>query len=259
MNGFSSLRVRLVGTVLLALIPAWVLMYLNYLPWPGFVLGLLALAAAWYGGERFVFRQVRRLHRATHRLASGDLSARTGLTEDPGEFGLLAQTFDEMAASLEQRAQEHAVFEKDLLHRSLQQTVMGALGQYAIVCTDLSSLFEQASMLIVQTLEVEFCRLLERTAEPDEFLLKVGVGWKHGAVGREKISALPNTETSFVVHAGVPVVIENLAAETRFEAEQFLLEHGIVSAIEVAISGHGRIFGVIGAYTAREGKFTEEE
>src|SRR5690348_9899804 len=113
MNGFSSLRVRLVGTVLLALIPAWVLMYLHFLPWPGFILGLLALAAAWFGGERFILRQVRRLHQATVRLASGDLTARTGLGNDPGEFGILARTFDEMAESLEKRAKEHANFEKN--------------------------------------------------------------------------------------------------------------------------------------------------
>jgi signal transduction histidine kinase/HAMP domain-containing protein len=259
MNGFSSLRVRLVGTVLLALTPAWVLMYLNYLPWPGFFVGLLALAAAWYGGERFVFRQVRRLHQATYRLASGDLTARTGLTNDPGEFGMLARTFDEMAASLEKRAKQQATFEKDLLQRSMQQTVMGALGQYAIVCTDLSALFEQAVMLAVQTLEVEFCRLLEPIPESDELILKSGVGWKQGVIGKEKFSTQPDTESSLTIHAGVPVVIENLATETRFQPDAFLAEHGIVSGIEVAISGHGRTFGVIGAYTAKQRKFTEEE
>ena len=44
---FSSLRARLVGTVFIAIAPAWVLMYYNNLPWPGFVVGLLALVAAW--------------------------------------------------------------------------------------------------------------------------------------------------------------------------------------------------------------------
>src|SRR5438445_12547923 len=99
MNPFSSLRVRLVGTVFIALIPAWVLMYYQYLPWPGFVFGLLALAAAWFGGERFVLRQVRSLYRATLRLAAGDFSSRAGLGNDRGELGLLARSFDDMAAS----------------------------------------------------------------------------------------------------------------------------------------------------------------
>ena len=61
MTSFSSLRVRLVGTVFLAVVPAGVLMYFadkyyssHYnadLPWTGFFVGLVALAAAWFGGE----------------------------------------------------------------------------------------------------------------------------------------------------------------------------------------------------------------
>src|SRR4051812_12508663 len=106
MNLFSSLRVRLVGTVFLAITPALVLMYFAHLPWMGFVLGLLALAAAWFGGERFILRQVRILTRAARRLAAGDLSARTGLRREQGELGELARTFDNMAASIEKRASE---------------------------------------------------------------------------------------------------------------------------------------------------------
>src|SRR5690242_10990047 len=135
MSGFSSLRVRLVGTVLLAITPAWVLMYLHYLPWAGFIMGLLALGAAWYGGERFILRQIRALSRAAQRLAAGDLDSRTGLGPESGEFWPLAQTFDEMAASLQKRSKNQENGEKSLLHRSLQQTVVGALGQFALVST----------------------------------------------------------------------------------------------------------------------------
>ena len=60
MTSFSSLRFRLVGTVFLAVVPAWVLMYFadkyyaahygTELPWTGFGVGLVALGAAWFGG-----------------------------------------------------------------------------------------------------------------------------------------------------------------------------------------------------------------
>ena len=150
------MRIRLVGTVLLALTPAWVLMYYNYLPWPGLIVGLLALGAAWFGGERFVLRQVRSLHRATLRLADGDFTSRTGLGSERGELGQLARTFDEMAASLEKRVKEKEQNEKALVNKSLQQTVLGALGQYALVSSDLAAFFNQALSLMTQTLEVEF-------------------------------------------------------------------------------------------------------
>ena len=116
MTIFSSLRFRLVGTVFLAVAPASVVLYFadkycraHYgvdLPWSQFVVGLLALAAAWFGGERFILRQVRALSKAVQQLGAGDLTSRTQLSRERGELGDLAGTFDAMAASLEDRVKE---------------------------------------------------------------------------------------------------------------------------------------------------------
>src|SRR5579864_1701357 len=113
---FSSLRARLVGTVFLAVAPAWALMYWllkatgaeQDLPWMllAMGIGLLSLGAAWFGGERFVLRQVRELYRAARQLAAGDLSSRTGLAHERSELGDLARTFDNLAESLEDRVKE---------------------------------------------------------------------------------------------------------------------------------------------------------
>ncbi len=64
---------------------------------------LLPLLAAWFGGDWFVLRGVRALTRSAHRVAGGDLTARSGLQSDRGEIGQLARGFDEMAAALERR------------------------------------------------------------------------------------------------------------------------------------------------------------
>src|SRR6185369_15328875 len=113
---FSSLRARLVGTVFLAVAPAWGLMYLllrvngmeqdlPYILLAG-AIGLVSLGAAWLGGERFVLRQIRELYRAARQLAAGDLTSRTGLSHETGELGDLARTFDNLSASLESRVKE---------------------------------------------------------------------------------------------------------------------------------------------------------
>src|ERR1041385_871080 len=116
MTSFTSLRARLVGTVFLAVAPAWGLTYLivkqtgteQDLPWMliSGVVGLLALVAAWFGGERFVLRQVRVLYQAARQLGAGDLTSRTGLSREAGELGELARTFDSMAESLQERVAE---------------------------------------------------------------------------------------------------------------------------------------------------------
>jgi signal transduction histidine kinase len=86
---------------------------------------LLALAAAWYGGEFFILRRVRRLLATTQRLTHGDLTARTGVGHGDGELHQLARAFDEMAESLQQRVAERERAETNLkgLNEDLERRV----------------------------------------------------------------------------------------------------------------------------------------
>lgn len=67
---------------------------------------LLLLLGAWYGAEWFVLRNVRALLRAASRVRKGDLEARTGISYGKEELSQLAQAFDEMAETLQQREQK---------------------------------------------------------------------------------------------------------------------------------------------------------
>ncbi|MGH8071998.1 MAG: sensor histidine kinase [Candidatus Entotheonellia bacterium] len=76
-------------------------------------IGVLALAAAWIGGEVFIVRRIRALVQAAKRLSAGDLGTRTGLPHGSGELNQLAAAFDEMAASLEKHELQQRL-EEDL-------------------------------------------------------------------------------------------------------------------------------------------------
>jgi signal transduction histidine kinase/ActR/RegA family two-component response regulator len=103
---FSTVRMKLVGSVLLLILPALLLMYICDVPAPEFAIGFLALVAAWMGGEFFVRRQAHALSEAAQKIADGDLAARSGLPDSEDELGQLATFFDRMAATLEQRIKE---------------------------------------------------------------------------------------------------------------------------------------------------------
>ena len=75
---------------------------------------VLALAAAWVGGDLFLLRRINVLLSATKRLAAGDLGTRTGISYGTGELSQLARAFDQMAQSLEQRVEERKQAEESL-------------------------------------------------------------------------------------------------------------------------------------------------
>jgi len=72
------------------------------LTWLGVGVGI-ALLLGWLGSNMLVLRPVKALVVSSGRLASGDLTARTGLPHGKDELGRLTLTFDLMAENLEQR------------------------------------------------------------------------------------------------------------------------------------------------------------
>lgn len=250
---------RLVATVFIAIAPAGLVMYFTQLPWVGFVMGLLALGAAWFGGEHFILRQIRAILSTARQLAAGDLSSRTQLAETKGELGELAKTFDRMAESIETRAREAEIAQHTLATRAQQQTVVAALGQFALVSQDFNALLSQSVTMVGQTLEVEFVHALELQPGGESLLMCAGVGWKSGTVGSAVIEAHGSSQAAFVLASGEPVVITNMKEERRFIAPPLLLEHGVMSGIAVVVATRQRPYGVLGAYSKQARSFNGDE
>jgi signal transduction histidine kinase/HAMP domain-containing protein/ActR/RegA family two-component response regulator len=273
---FSTVRMQLVASVFVAIAPAlaltylvnqswfwefaphWLKQYALDVPWASFATGLLALGAAWFGGEHFILRQVRALSEAAQRFARGDLNARTGLEPTGDEFGQLAKVFDSMAEALQQRINEREKAEQILLNRALQQTAIAALGQFALTENDMAPLLNQAGLLVAHTLELEYSTVWERL--PDgQLLLQAGTGWKRGCVGETKIPGDNRSQVGLSLNSGEMIVITNFKTETQFTSPPLFVDHGIASGATVAIPTRGRPFGVIGVHATQRRDFTPDE
>jgi signal transduction histidine kinase/ActR/RegA family two-component response regulator len=114
-NGSISIRIGIPTTVALARANQMLAQNLISLG----VVTLLALAAAWFGGDRLLVRRVKSLVQTTERLRQGDLAARTDFN-DGGELGQLARSVDSMASTLEQRQQAIDRLNHDLQHQLIQ-------------------------------------------------------------------------------------------------------------------------------------------
>jgi PAS domain S-box-containing protein len=154
-------------------------------------------------------------------------------------------------------ASERRRAEGGLRERARQQALVAELGRRALTGIDLHQLMNEAVSTVTSHLTVEYCNVLELL--PDGRLLcQAASGWGDGPMGRaaEARCAIPAAE---VLRTQAPVIVEDLAADSRFPDSFLLREHGVVSSLNVPFYGHERPFGVLGAHTTRRKRFTDED
>ena len=91
-----------------------------------------AFMLGWIGSYLLVLRPVRTLVKSSARLATGDLSTRTGMSHRGDELGQLTRTFDQMAQALEHREGErqsadHALKASEMRYRRLFETAQDGI------------------------------------------------------------------------------------------------------------------------------------
>ncbi len=149
---------------------------------------------------------------------------------------------------------------RELRIRASQQEAVARLGERALTETDLQTFFDDTAAITADILGVEFVKILELAPGDTELLLRAGVGWKPGLVGRAHVSTVRGSQAGYTLAAGGPVIVENLATETRFESQTLLRDHGVVSGLSCSIAGRdGRAYGVVGAHTAKPRQFSESD
>ena len=147
--------------------------------------------------------------------------------------------------------------EQALAARARQQAAVAALGQEALLGGDINSLLESAVRTVASTLHVELTKLLELTPDGQELVMRAGVGWKQGI--EHRVVAGAQSQAGYTLTSRAPVVVEDLATETRFEHPSVLLDHGVVSGMTVIIAGRERPFGILGAHTRTKRLFTPDD
>ena len=137
---------------------------------------------------------------------------------------------------------------------------MARLGERALIETDLQAFFDDTATIIAQMLDVEFVKILELVPGDAELLLRAGVGWKPGLVGRAHVTTVRGSQAGFTLASGGPVIVENLATETRFEARRCCAIMASCPALSCPIAGRdGRAYGVVGAHSAKPRKFSDSD
>jgi PAS domain S-box-containing protein len=155
--------------------------------------------------------------------------------------------------TLRKRAQD------ELTARVRHQAAIARLGQHALSGAEPETLMDEATALVAETLGVEYSKVLELLPDGKALLLRSGVGWKEGMVGKAVVGAGSDSQAGYTLLASEPVIVENLHEESRFKGPELLLDHDVVSGISVVIHGRDRPFGVLGAHTVQRRAFTQDD
>src|SRR5229473_113137 len=140
--------------------------------------------------------------------------------------------------------------EDELDRRVGQQAVVADLGLRALRGDGLQVLFDEAVACVAAVFDVELGMVMEALPDGGTLKMRAGAGpWREGAVGNATVTAANGFMGFYAMRAREPVVVADLASETRFLPCPLLLEHGIVSGVSVPIQGREAAYGILGAHS----------
>jgi PAS domain S-box-containing protein len=137
-----------------------------------------------------------------------------------------------------------------------RQQLVAELGLRALASDELQPLLDEATSLIARTLDVGLVAIIQRLAGGDRVVLRAGVGWREGLIGRATAAPAPGSLFGYTLATGDPVVSEDVGADPRFTLSAALAEHEPVSAMSVVLAGREEPFGALGAFSRSARSFS---
>lgn len=149
--------------------------------------------------------------------------------------------------------------ERQLQMRAMQQGAIARLGQLALSSPSLQQVLDEAIRQVASTLDVSHNSVCELLPEKNALLLRAGVGWPEGIIGKAWVSADLDTQVGYTLSVNLPVVLEDLNIERRFRGTNLLRDHSLISGASVVIQTNAGPWGVLSAHTQEKRLFTEDD
>ena len=142
-----------------------------------------------------------------------------------------------------------------------QQTILAKFGELALKSDDLDGILTEACHLVGEALGTDLAKIVELQEDGHTLLVRAGVGWKPGVVGKVTIEAEDDTSEGMALKTGEPMISPDIGKETRFRYPPFLTENGVRAVANVIIIG-GKDrppFGILQVDSREPRQFTDED
>ena len=149
----------------------------------------------------------------------------------------------------------------DYLALLRQQTARAKFGELALMSDDLDVILAEACRLVEQALGTHLAKVMELQVDGKTLLVRAGVGWKPGVVGKVTINAAEDTSEGHALKTGEPMTSPDILTETRFNYPPFLLDNGVRACANVIIiGGEGKPpFGILQVDSRVPRQFTDSD
>jgi signal transduction histidine kinase len=170
----------------------------------------------------------------------------------------LAQAHESLEARVAERTTELARAYIVIQDRALQQEAVAHLGQQALAGVVLERLLDEAIALVRTILKVDLVSVLELTPDGRELLPLAHTGWSPESLAN-RLAVGSTSQSGYTVQVREAVIVEDMAAETRFEVSQFVRDEGVASGVTVMIATGEQAIGVLSAFTLTRRTFTKDD
>lgn len=139
-----------------------------------------------------------------------------------------------------------------------QQRALAEISAAALEVEDFGAFLQLLTETVAKTLGLPMTKVLEITEDRNLLLLRAGIGWEDGLVGKAKVGTERDSQAGYTLLSDQPVIVDDLTTETRFTGPQLLRQHKVRSGLSVIIPGErGAPYGVLGVHTNTLRKFDE--
>jgi len=146
----------------------------------------------------------------------------------------------------------------ELAKRAEQQAAVAELGRLVLTGVGTEALMRRAVQVLGESLGAEYPSVMELLPGRREVVLRAATSQDEDLVGQMRLPATEGLIAATLAQAE-PVVIADLAAETRFEPSPVLLERGVRAGVAVTIDGKDDAFGLLGVHTRHARTFSADD
>jgi two-component sensor histidine kinase len=155
---------------------------------------------------------------------------------------------------------EREMAKQEIERRLRQQRVIAAFGTFALTETSLQVVLDEAVKVAAETLAVPLSKILQFADTGDRLLLRSGIGWEEGLIGRAHVGIDSESQAGHTLLVNEPVIVKDLREEQRFSGPRLLHDHQVRSGISVVIPGlESRPLGVFGVHSRELRNFDEAD